>query len=99
MKLTSARAARSLAALALTSGLLAAVGGPKWDQGGPRPEQGLLGIRSNGKRTTTRLLDAEFPKFRQLLPAEHTAVATLEIAPLVDGETLKWLEGATASLN
>ena len=25
--------------------LLAAVGGPKWDQGGPRPEQGLLGIR------------------------------------------------------
>jgi 3-isopropylmalate dehydrogenase len=25
--------------------LLAAVGGPKWDTGGPRPEQGLLGIR------------------------------------------------------
>jgi 3-isopropylmalate dehydrogenase len=25
--------------------LLAAVGGPKWDQGGPRPEQGLLGLR------------------------------------------------------
>ncbi|MEJ7893679.1 MAG: 3-isopropylmalate dehydrogenase [Solirubrobacteraceae bacterium] len=25
--------------------LLAAVGGPKWDQGGPRPEAGLLGIR------------------------------------------------------
>ncbi len=25
--------------------LLAAVGGPKWDAGGPRPEQGLLGIR------------------------------------------------------
>jgi 3-isopropylmalate dehydrogenase len=25
--------------------LLAAVGGPRWDQGGPRPEQGLLGIR------------------------------------------------------
>jgi 3-isopropylmalate dehydrogenase len=25
--------------------LLAAVGGPKWDHGGPRPEAGLLGIR------------------------------------------------------
>ncbi len=25
--------------------LLAAVGGPKWDRGGPRPEQGLLGLR------------------------------------------------------
>jgi 3-isopropylmalate dehydrogenase len=25
--------------------LLAAVGGAKWDQGGPRPEQGLLGLR------------------------------------------------------
>ena len=31
-------------------------------------KDGLLGIRSEGKRTTSRLLDAEFPKFRQLLP-------------------------------
>ena len=30
-------------------------------------KEGLLGIRSEGKRSTTRLLDAEFPKFRQLL--------------------------------
>ncbi|UYP19025.1 DNA polymerase III subunit beta [Rhodococcus sp. Z13] len=45
---------------------------------------GLLGIVSEGRRTTTRLLDAEFPKFRQLLPNEHTAMATVEIAPLVD---------------
>ena len=34
---------------------------------------GLLGIVNDGRRTTTRLLDAEFPKFRQLLPSEHTA--------------------------
>ncbi len=40
-------------------------------------KEGLLGIRSGGKRSTTRLLDAEFPKFRQLLPAEHTAMATI----------------------
>lgn len=43
---------------------------------------GLLGIVSAGRRTTTRLLDAEFPKFRQLLPAEHTSVATLGVASL-----------------
>lgn len=46
--------------------------------------EGLLGIVADGRRTTTRLLDAEFPKFRQLLPTEHTAMATVDIAPLVD---------------
>jgi DNA polymerase-3 subunit beta len=45
-------------------------------------KEGLLGIRSEGKRSTTRLLDAEFPKFRQLLPAEHTAMATVGVAEL-----------------
>jgi DNA polymerase-3 subunit beta len=47
-------------------------------------QDGLLGIRSEGKRTTSRLLDAEFPKFRQLLPAEHTAVATIGVAELTE---------------
>jgi len=47
-------------------------------------KEGLLGIRSNGKRTTSRLLDAEFPKFRQLLPSEHTAVATVGVAELTE---------------
>ena len=46
--------------------------------------EGLLGIVAEGRRTTPRLLDAEFPKVRQLLPNEHTAMATVEIAPLVD---------------
>jgi DNA polymerase-3 subunit beta len=46
--------------------------------------EGLLGIRSEGKRSTTRLLDAEFPKFRQLLPNEHTAVATIGVADLTE---------------
>jgi len=45
---------------------------------------GLLGIRSDRKRSTTRLLDAEFPKFRQLLPGEHTAVATVGVTELSD---------------
>ncbi|WP_174266764.1 DNA polymerase III subunit beta [Mycolicibacterium sediminis] len=47
-------------------------------------KEGLLGIRSNGKRTTSRLLDAEFPKFRQLLPSEHTAIATIAVAELTE---------------
>jgi DNA polymerase III subunit beta len=47
-------------------------------------KDGLLGIRSNGKRSTTRLLDAEFPKFRQLLPSEHTAIATIGVAELTE---------------
>ena len=44
---------------------------------------GIFGILG-GAKTTTRLLDAEFPKFRQLLPASHTAVATIDSAPLLD---------------
>ena len=46
--------------------------------------EGLLGIVTSGRRTTTRLLDAEFPKFRQLLPKEHTSMATLDVAPLIE---------------
>lgn len=45
---------------------------------------GLLGISGNGKRSTTRLLDAEFPKFRQLLPTEHTAIATMSVDELTE---------------
>jgi DNA polymerase III subunit beta len=47
-------------------------------------KDGLLGISGNGKRSTTRLLDAEFPKFRQLLPAEHTSVVTINVAELTE---------------
>ncbi|MFC9979146.1 DNA polymerase III subunit beta [Gordonia sp. NPDC127522] len=45
---------------------------------------GILGILGETKKTTTRLLDAEFPKFRQLLPASHTAVATIDSGPLIE---------------
>ena len=44
----------------------------------------LLGMRSAGKRSTTSLLENEFPKFRQLLPAEHTAMATIAVAELTE---------------
>ena len=47
-------------------------------------EERLLGMRSGGRRSTTRLLDTEFPKYRQLLPAEHTAIATVAVADLAE---------------
>jgi DNA polymerase-3 subunit beta len=47
-------------------------------------EERLLGLRSGGRRSTTRLLDTEFPKFRQLLPAEHTAIATVGVGELAE---------------
>jgi DNA polymerase-3 subunit beta len=45
---------------------------------------GMLGLAGNGRRATTRLLDAEFPPYRRLLPTEHTSTAVLEVAPLVE---------------
>jgi DNA polymerase III subunit beta len=45
---------------------------------------GMLGLAGNGRRSTTRLLDAEFPKYRQLLPAEHTSAAIIDLPPLVE---------------
>jgi DNA polymerase III subunit beta len=45
---------------------------------------GMLGVSGGGRRATTRLLDAEFPRFRQLIPAEHSSAAVLEVAGLVE---------------
>jgi DNA polymerase III subunit beta len=45
---------------------------------------GLLGLAGAGRRATSRLLDAEFPKYRQLLPSEHTAAAVIVVSSLVD---------------
>jgi DNA polymerase-3 subunit beta len=45
---------------------------------------GMLGITGGGRRATTRLLDAEFPRFRQLIPTEHTSSAVIESAALVE---------------
>ena len=46
--------------------------------------EGLIGFEGSGRRTTTRLLDGEFPKYRTLLPSESTGVATIEVAALTD---------------
>ena len=47
-------------------------------------KDGLLGIVSENRQTTTRLIDADFPKFRPLLPKSHSSMAIVEIAPLLD---------------
>ncbi|MBI8989737.1 DNA polymerase III subunit beta [Corynebacterium meridianum] len=46
--------------------------------------EGLFGVHADARRTTTRLLDAQFPNFRPLLPKNHKALASVEIAPLID---------------
>jgi len=45
---------------------------------------GMLGITGGGRRATTRLLDAEFPAFRRLIPTEHTTAAIVDVAALVE---------------
>ncbi|MBF6540733.1 DNA polymerase III subunit beta [Nocardia farcinica] len=47
-------------------------------------DDSMFGLVNARRRTTTRLLDAEFPKFRQLLPKEHASVATVFVPDLVD---------------
>jgi DNA polymerase-3 subunit beta len=46
--------------------------------------EGLIGFEGAGRRTTTRLLEGEFPKFRSLFPTEFSAVATIVTAPFVE---------------
>src|SRR5574337_66940 len=44
----------------------------------------ILGVSGAGRRSTTSLIDADFPKFRQLLPTEHSAIATIGVAELTE---------------
>ncbi|TAK70359.1 MAG: DNA polymerase III subunit beta [Actinomycetota bacterium] len=46
--------------------------------------EGLMGFEGVSRRTTTRLLDGEFPKYRSLLPTESATVASVDTGPLVD---------------
>ena len=46
--------------------------------------EGLVGFEGGGRRTTSRLLDGEFPKYRSLLPSESASVATVSTAALVE---------------
>lgn len=73
---TLADTAKSLAAadrvtLALSSGVAGA-------------GDGLVGFEGNGRRTTSRLLDGEFPKYRSLLPDESQSLATVDTSGLIE---------------
>ena len=46
--------------------------------------EGLLGIEGLDRRTTTRLLEGDFPKYRALLPTESPTVARVETAALTE---------------
>jgi len=48
------------------------------------PGDGLIGLSGSGRRTTSRLLDTEFPRYRQLLPSEQTAAAIIDVGPLAE---------------
>jgi DNA polymerase-3 subunit beta len=69
---TLAEAAKTLGASGATVSLALASG------------EGLLGLSGSGRYTTSRLLDAEFPPYRQLLPAQHTSRAVIEVSSLVE---------------
>src|SRR5436190_9168339 len=59
-------------------GMIGFVGG---GSGGAGTEGGTAG---GGRRTTSRLLDGDFPKVRNLLPDHHSARARIPVAALVE---------------
>jgi DNA polymerase III subunit beta len=71
---TLAEAAKSLTSGAEVTLALAATGAG----------EGLLGLAGGTRRTTTRLLDGEFPKYRSLLPDAFNATAGIEAAALIE---------------
>lgn len=46
--------------------------------------ESLIGFANSTRRTTTRLIDGEYPRYRSLIPAGHEALATVAKTTLVD---------------
>jgi DNA polymerase-3 subunit beta len=46
--------------------------------------EGIIGFSGTGRRTTTRLLDAQFPPYRTLLPADFSVTAEISVAVLTE---------------
>ena len=51
---------------------------------GAGSSEGMIGFEGAGRRTTSRLLEGEFPKYRSLLPSESTALAEVATGPFVE---------------
>ncbi|WP_017614187.1 DNA polymerase III subunit beta [Nocardiopsis salina] len=66
-------------AKSLTSGAEISVALASGDTG-----DGMIGFEGGGRRTTTRLLDGEFPKYRALLPDSFNSVAEINRAEFVE---------------
>jgi len=46
--------------------------------------EGMIGFEGGGRRSTSRLLEGEFPKYRSLLPSESSATAEVGTGPFVE---------------
>ncbi len=46
--------------------------------------EGMIGFTGGSRRTTSRLLDPDFPKIRSLFPDQHSAQARLNVAALAE---------------
>ncbi|MFC0042494.1 DNA polymerase III subunit beta [Actinomadura rayongensis] len=73
---TLADTAKSLTAGAEVSIALAATGGGAGE--------GMIGFEGGGRRTTSRLLDGDFVKYRSLLPSEYAGLAEVTTAPFIE---------------
>ena len=51
---------------------------------GSESGEGMMGFEGGGRRTTTRLLDGEFPKYRALLPDTFNTVAEVSRSEFVE---------------
>lgn len=45
---------------------------------------GIIGFEGSGRKTTTRLLSGEYPRYQTLLPSEFSAAAELPAAPFAE---------------
>ncbi|PSK95521.1 DNA polymerase III beta subunit [Murinocardiopsis flavida] len=46
--------------------------------------EGMIGFEGGGRRTTSRLLDGDFPKYRALLPDSFNAVAEVQKSEIIE---------------
>lgn len=46
--------------------------------------EGIIGFAGGGRRTTTRLIDGDLPKYRSLFPTEFSAQAEIQASPFAE---------------
>lgn len=52
--------------------------------GGDGRSENIIGFEGGGRKTTSRLLDGDFVKYRSLFPAEYAGYAEVQTGPFVD---------------